>query len=310
MLAAAGPAAAATCSVDRLIPPLLTPSRGEPWVASVKVFVSYSHAQTDWVQDRLVPVLEAGGASVFVAYRHFAAGHTVIGQMDTWQDQAERHVLVLSEQYVASAHCRHEMERAVAADPSGTSGAVLAVRRTDVAVPAMLAPLIHVDLRDDANTGQWQRLLDACRANIGAAVPHWLQVRDDVRRLLRADRSVNLVVPNSKAKWRPLLDDLEQRAGLRFPRIDLDSGEAASRRRLIETMLCRLGLPDAVPVAPDDLTVFTRAMEGRASSRFTWVHFHSAARRPGYDEDFHAALRYLARDARKLVLLVQSYQPT
>jgi hypothetical protein len=63
--------------------------------AGTKVFVSYSHAQSDWVQDR--PVLEASGASVFVDYRRFAAGHAVIGQMDSWQDQAERHVLVLSE---------------------------------------------------------------------------------------------------------------------------------------------------------------------------------------------------------------------
>jgi hypothetical protein len=62
--------------------------------AGVKVFVSYGHAHSDWVQDRLVPVLETGGASVFVDYRHFAAGHSVIGRMDTWQDQAERHVLV------------------------------------------------------------------------------------------------------------------------------------------------------------------------------------------------------------------------
>jgi hypothetical protein len=28
----------------------------------MKVFVSYSHARSDRVQDRLVPVLEAGGA--------------------------------------------------------------------------------------------------------------------------------------------------------------------------------------------------------------------------------------------------------
>jgi hypothetical protein len=34
------------------------------------------------VQDRLVPVLEAGGASVFVDSRHFAAGRTVISEMD------------------------------------------------------------------------------------------------------------------------------------------------------------------------------------------------------------------------------------
>ncbi len=30
--------------------------------AGMKVFVSYSHARSDRVQDRLVPVLEAGGA--------------------------------------------------------------------------------------------------------------------------------------------------------------------------------------------------------------------------------------------------------
>lgn len=248
--------------------------------AGMKVFVSYSHAQSDWVQDRLVPVLEAVGASGFIDYRHFAAGHTVIGQMDTWQDHAERHVLVLSEQYVASDYCRHEMERAVAADPSGTSDAVLAVRLTDVAVPAMLVPLIHIDLRDNMNAAQWRRLLDACRATIGTEASHWLQVRDDVRRLLREDRSVNLVVPDSRAKWRPLLDDLEQRAVLKFPRIDLDGGEAASRRSLIETMLRQVGLANPVPTAPDDLTVFTRAMLGRTGSRFTWVHFHSVARGP------------------------------
>jgi len=34
--------------------------------AGMKVFVSYSHAQSDWVQDRVVPVLEAGGAEVLV----------------------------------------------------------------------------------------------------------------------------------------------------------------------------------------------------------------------------------------------------
>ncbi|HTW69485.1 MAG TPA: hypothetical protein VME47_06335 [Acetobacteraceae bacterium] len=40
----------------------------------MKVFVSYSHAQSDWVQDRLPPVLEAGGADVLVDYRHFDRG--------------------------------------------------------------------------------------------------------------------------------------------------------------------------------------------------------------------------------------------
>lgn len=273
--------------------------------AAMKVFVSYSHAQGDWVQDRLVPSLEAGGASVFVDYRHFVAGHPVIGQMDVWQDQAERHVLVLSDEYLASAYCRHEMDRAIAATAALGDGAVLPVRVTDAAVPAALAALIHVDLRDGARADQWQRLLDACDAELGATAPDWLAARDEVRRKLRDDRSVNLVVPDPKVRWRALLHDLETRASLRFPRIDLDSGETASRQRLLETMLRQLGVPDEVPAPPDDLALFTRMLLGRRQSRLTLVHFQAAGRQ-GYDEHFHAALRYLARDARKLVLLVQS----
>ena len=38
----------------------------------MKVFVSYSHAQSDWVRDRM-PCLEAGGAVVLVDWKLFTA---------------------------------------------------------------------------------------------------------------------------------------------------------------------------------------------------------------------------------------------
>ena len=43
-----------------------------------------------------MPVLEGGGTAVFVDWRGFPAGQTVIGQMVTWPHQAGRHVLMLS----------------------------------------------------------------------------------------------------------------------------------------------------------------------------------------------------------------------
>ena len=49
----------------------------------------------------------------------FQAGKAGVGQMDAEQDKADVHVLVLSEDYLTSKFCRHEMDRAIA---QGTGG--------------------------------------------------------------------------------------------------------------------------------------------------------------------------------------------
>jgi hypothetical protein len=82
-----------------------------------KVFVSYSHRQGDWVWDRLVPVLKAGGAEVLIDRERFEAGRALPAQMDSTQDAADINILVLSPEYLASEPCRYEMERAIARDP-------------------------------------------------------------------------------------------------------------------------------------------------------------------------------------------------
>jgi hypothetical protein len=46
------------------------------------IFVSYSHRQGEWVWDRLLPVLEAGGATVHIDRERFTAGKAVLPQMD------------------------------------------------------------------------------------------------------------------------------------------------------------------------------------------------------------------------------------
>jgi hypothetical protein len=73
---------------------------------------------------------------------------------------------------------------------------VLPVRRDGVDMPDSIKQpnALYVDLRDDPDADQWQRLLGACGASLGATAPDWLMVRDQVLRLLQRDQSLNLVV--------------------------------------------------------------------------------------------------------------------
>ena len=70
------------------------------------IFVSYCHKQGPWVWNRLVPCLKAGGADVLIDRERFEAGKAIVGQMDSTQDLADKHILVLSEDYQESFSLR------------------------------------------------------------------------------------------------------------------------------------------------------------------------------------------------------------
>jgi TIR domain len=275
-----------------------------------KVFVSYSHRQEDWVVDRLVPVLRAGGAEIVIDREIFGVGRSVLGQMDETQDQAEVHLLVLSPDYLASPMCQHEMDRAVALDPKFAHGVVVPVLRVATSIPnSIRAPNpLYADLVDDGNVSAWDLVLRGVEADLGTDAPSWLAARDEVRRFLGRGQSVNLVV-DGKAKWRPLLDDVGRGALSDLRLVDLERGAAASRRGLIQEILTAFGAATQVPPDPEDLGALDRFLSARSRSRLALVHFEHAARRQSYGVDFFASLRYLVMDARKLTLLIQSRRP-
>ncbi len=269
-----------------------------------KVFVSYSHRQEDWVVDRLVPVLRAGGAEVLIDHEIFGVGRSVLGQMDETQDRAEVHVLVLSPEYLASPMCQHEMDRAVALDPLFERGVVVPVLRLATTLPDSISkpnPMYAVSA--------WDLVLRGVEADLGTNAPAWLAARAEVRRSLERSRSVNLVVGRG-VDWRPLIKDLRRSELADLGMVDLASPEASSRRGLIEEILSALGSPVAVPGPPEDLVTFGLALRARTKpGRIALVHFDHAARRDSYGLDFFSSLRYLAMEARALTLLVQSREP-
>ena len=172
-----------------------------------RIFVSYSHKQAEWVRDRLYPVLRAGGAEVLIDFDRFQAGIAVHRQMDSVQDQAEIHLLVLSPDYLASGPCVHEMERAIATDPTFSKGCVLPVVRIACGIPAAIGgtrPLIYADLTDDLNGDQWDLVTARCGEDLGVSAAEWLRVRGRIGDLVARGKSVNLLVGKGALDCRSL----------------------------------------------------------------------------------------------------------
>lgn len=275
----------------------------------MRIFVSYSHQQSDWVRGRLVPCLEAGGAEVLVDYKHFGAGVAVIGQMDALQDRADKHVLVLSPDYLASKACQHEMNRAIKRDPKFSQGLVLPILRLACNLPKCftgLAAPIWMDLQNDSIAGTWGLLLQACAANgLGATAPDWLAARDDVLKYLQRGESVNLLVKDN-ANWRGLLNQLGNAGLPDLLQVDLQDPKTTSREGLLQSIADAIGARTQLPAKPHDLAAFAELFKSRPPVRLCLHHFDLVAHRDYYDMDLFSSLRYLTMETKQLILLVQS----
>jgi hypothetical protein len=280
---------------------------------TLPIFVSYSRQQSEWVWERLVSVLRAGGAEILIDREQFEAARAVFRQMDDVQDQAELNLLVLSPDYLASKPCQYEMERAIARDPKFQKGVTIPVLRIDCNLPAAIKspdPLC-VDLRDDSKPEPWDLLLKKCKLDLGAAAPEWLRAHDLARLHLDRGESVNLVVMG-QARWRPLLDHLRDNHSLGLGIVKLDSTEAMHRPSLVQEILKQCGCPTRGPVPdkPKDLVMLGRALKALPRApRLALTSFdHVSHRLDDYGVDLFVALRDLM-ETRKITLLIESRIP-
>jgi hypothetical protein len=275
------------------------------------VFISYSHRQGDWVWDRLVPCLRAGGAEVLIDREQFAAARALNKQTDDVQDRADLNMLVFSPEYLGSKFCKREMSRAIRRDPKFEWGIAIPIVRVKCDLPAAIQRPnpIYVDLRDDQDADQWKLLLDRCGNGLGTTAPAWLKARDDVRRHLERGESVNLTV-DGNVRWRPLIENVRTGHLADLCVVDLDDPDTFSRRGLVEAILNECGTPTDVPDVPNDLASLKRILMSRPITRVALTHFDQASHRSqAYGLDLFAALRYLVMDSRKLILLIQSRVP-
>lgn len=283
-------------------------------------FISYRHSDGDWVWERLKPVLEAAGIEVLIDAERFQAGRGVVGQMDATQDLADLFVPVVSEDYLASDYCQHELKRAIAADPKFTDGKVIPIRRDDVDWPKKLrvkaTEPLYVDLRNDSDSVPWELLIKSCHGQLDVSPVHWLQVRDEIARYLQRGQSANLVADAGVKAWRSMLEHLNT---VKLPKvlrvdlktIDLESGLTASRAGLLWVMLNELGHAGELPnEQPQDLVRFAELMNGLPFARFALLHFDAVLdRHEQYGADLFRELRNRVMTQRTMTLLVHSRVP-
>ncbi len=279
----------------------------------MRIFISYSHQQIDWVKNRLVPCLSAGGAEIIIDYQHFTIGKAVVGQMDHWQDQADKHLLVLSPDYLKSDYCQHEMQRAIAKDPSFSHGLVLPVLREACNLPNVLSNFnqpIWADLTDDTAADRWQGLLRECGATgLGATAPDWLAARDEVVKYLQRGESVNLLVKGD-ANWRGLLNQLSHAGLPDLVQVDLQDPKTTSREGLLQSIADAIGVRTKLLEKPLDFATFSALFKNRPPVFLCLVNFDLVKHRhEEYTLDLFSSLRYLNMETRQLVMLIQSKVP-
>lgn len=273
-----------------------------------RIFVSYSHAQKDWVWERLVPCLRAAGAEVRLDSGRRVARIGALGCMDSEQDSATLNLLVLSPEYLNGPDCVHEMQRAFARDPELSNGSILIVHRVECELPRQIdrSKPFYFDLRDDSHAGPWDRLLDACGVELGTPAPEWLSARDELLASLASGQSAHLVV-RGEPKWRQMVGRvrtiLEKKHGKRLGIVDLSDPATISRQGFVSQLLRACGSLHSAPQAPDDLGVLSDVLCAQSDAAIAILDFDLALGRD-YGYDLYVLLRTHVVEFRTLSLLI------
>lgn len=140
------------------------PAPSAPSAFAYDVFVSYAHADGDWVWSWLVPRLKAAGLAVCTDRESFDVGVPSLINMENAVIQSRQTVLVLTPHYVGREWPLFEQILTQSQDPMGLRQRTLPVLRVTCNLPPRIAMLTYVDAREGADLEvEFARLLRAIR---------------------------------------------------------------------------------------------------------------------------------------------------
>lgn len=130
------------------------------------VFISYSHADQDWVWNWLIPRLKAEGLILCTDQESFDIGVPSLVNMENAVLASRHTLLVLTPAYMNSQWTLYEQILAQTQDPIGQRQRTLPVLREPCELPPRIAMLTYVDLAESVNAeAQVRRLINAIRGS-------------------------------------------------------------------------------------------------------------------------------------------------
>jgi len=135
-------------------------------------FISYSHKDSTWVRDTLLPRLEREGLRVCIDYRNFEVGVPSLVNMENAVERSRKTLLVLTPPWVASEWTDFEALLIQTRDPAGRGRRILPLLVQHSQIPPRLEIFTYLDLTDPAAFDfQMRRLVAAIRSAPQPAAP-------------------------------------------------------------------------------------------------------------------------------------------
>lgn len=129
------------------------------------VFISYSHADRNWVRGELLKQLEASGLRVCIDYRDFRPGAPSVTEMERAVLTSRKTLLVLTPDYVASVWAEFESLMLQTLDPAARQRRIIPLLKARVELPLRIRYLNSADFSDPLDQAlAWTRLLNALGA--------------------------------------------------------------------------------------------------------------------------------------------------
>jgi hypothetical protein len=136
------------------------------------VFISYSHADKQWVKEQLIPRLQDEKLKVCVDYRDFRPGSPSVKEMCRAVERSRKTMLVLTPNYLNSAWGEFERLMLQTNDPANQRRRLIPVLREKCDLPLEIEYLTHIDFTDPLELDiAWARLIDALLAEVSPQPP-------------------------------------------------------------------------------------------------------------------------------------------
>lgn len=158
-----------TSSIDPNIPGGIAMTVQQTGGNRYDVFISYSHKDSDWVNNVLLPRLEREGLRVCIDYRDFEIGLPSLTNMELAVKQSHKTLLTLTPNWVASEWTTFESLLLQTQDPTNLRRHLLPVMVQPTTLPDRLQIFTYSDLTKPPEfESQMQRLVATIRASIAS----------------------------------------------------------------------------------------------------------------------------------------------